>query len=310
MTDRRIYQGVIQPQNFPALPEGWISDWETFPSSEGSLQLYSVLHHPQEWQGKRTLVVLHGLGEHGGRYLHFPHYLSSVIDSVYCLDHRGHGRSEGTRGHVESFDLFVNDLVLALERLQKHLIQRFGKAEIHLFAHSMGGLIALRTLLAHTQLPIRSAAISAPLLKIALEVPPVKRAVASLIGKVWGSLQMTSEVNAQDLSHDLAVVKAHSEDRLIHSKITPQLFTEMLSAMEGVMNHSVGELNYPVQFHIPLEDRIVSAEAALDFYRRMRSPQKILKTYPHFYHEAFNELKKEEPFADLLDWLKLQSTES
>jgi len=310
MTDRRIYQGVIQPRNFPSLPAGWISDWETFPSSDGSLQLYSVMHHPQDWKGERTLVVLHGLGEHGGRYLHFPHYLQSVVDGVYCLDHRGHGRSEGTRGHVESFDLFVNDLVTAIERLHQNLIQRFGHAEIHLFAHSMGGLIALRTLLAHSHLPLRSVAISAPLLRIALEVPPLKRAVASVIGKVWGSLQMTSEVNAKDLSHDVAVVTAHGQDRLIHSKITPQLFNEMLGAMESAMKLSPCELNYPVQFHIPLEDRVVSAEAALDFFRNFRSPQKSLKTYPHFYHEAFNELKKEEPFSDLLDWLLLQRTES
>ena len=308
--DRRIYQGVIQPMSFPPLPEGWVSDWETFPSADGRLQLYSVFHHPENWSGSRTLVVLHGLGEHGGRYLHFPHYLQSAVDGVYCLDHRGHGRSEGVRGHVESFDLFVNDLVLALGRLEENLIKRFGQAEIHLFAHSMGGLIALKTLLDHPKLPLRSVAISAPLLKIALEVPTFKKAAASIMVKLWGSLQMTSEVNAQDLSHDLAVVNAYSQDRLVHSKITPQLFTELLSAMESSRSASQGELFYPVQFQIPLEDRVVSAEAALEFYRNIKSTDKVLKTYPHFYHEAFNELKKEEPFSDLLHWIKTHSTES
>ncbi len=308
--NRRIYQGVIQPMSFPPLPQNWVSDWETFPSADGQLQLYSVFHHSENWQGPRTLVVLHGLGEHGGRYLHFPHYLQNVVDGVYCLDHRGHGRSEGIRGHVESFDLFVSDLVLALGRLEESLVKRFGRAEIHLFAHSMGGLIALKTLLSHPKLPLQSVAISAPLLKIALEVPALKRAAASVMVRLWGSLQMTSEVDAQDLSHDLSVVHAYSQDRLVHSKVTPQLFTQLLTAMESSMNSSQGELPYPVQFHIPLEDKVVSSEAAIEFYRNIKSRDKTLKTYPHFFHEAFNELKKEEPFSDLLNWIKAHSTES
>src|SRR5688572_20062493 len=58
---QKIHQGVIQPKNFPSLPADWVSEWETFPSSDGKLQLFAVNHHPKEWKSERILVVLHGL---------------------------------------------------------------------------------------------------------------------------------------------------------------------------------------------------------------------------------------------------------
>ena len=165
-SDLRVYQGSVQPRNFPSLPKDWISEWETFPSSDGTLQLFSVIHHPKEWKGHRALVILHGLGEHGGRYLHAAHYLESVVDAVYCLDHRGHGRSEGLREHVERFDAYADDAALAISRLDENLKKRFGQSEIHLLGHSMGGLITLRTLFKYTTLPLHSVSISSPLLGI------------------------------------------------------------------------------------------------------------------------------------------------
>src|SRR6185436_3889565 len=110
-------------------------------------------------------------GEHGGRYPHVPHYLNSVVDGVYCFDHRGHGRSGGIRGHVEKFDHYIKDAALAITRLEKQLKERFQQIEIHLLGHSMGGLIALLTLFSHTLLPVRSVTISAPLLGIRVPTP-------------------------------------------------------------------------------------------------------------------------------------------
>src|SRR5690349_9727169 len=77
------YHGTLLPKGFPPLPADWISEWETFPASDGALQLFGVLHHPEKWSGPRAVVVVHGFGEHGGRYLHVPHYLRDATDAVY-----------------------------------------------------------------------------------------------------------------------------------------------------------------------------------------------------------------------------------
>ena len=309
---RRIYQGSLQPQSFPGLPSQWFSEWETFPSSDGRLQLYAVSHRAsaesvvpeRKFRKPQVLVVFHGMGEHGGRYLHFPHYLQSEIDQIYCLDHRGHGRSEGPRGYVSNFDLFADDGALAIQRLNEALHKRFGQSvDLHLFAHSMGGLIALRMLLRFENLPIRSVSLSAPLLGIAARVPPVKKAAGRILAKIWGSMQMASEVDASILSHDQDVVIAYQTDRLVHKKITPSLFVSMEAAMADTLKGPV-ELKYPVQFLIPMADQLVDSEISLKYYSRLKMQNKVLKTYPGFFHESHNEIGKEQVFADILSWLR------
>ncbi len=252
-------------------------------------------------------MVLHGMGEHGGRYLHFPHFLQSYVDYVYCLDHRGHGRSEGLRGHVDRFELFAEDAALAIHRLNEALEKRFGRpVEMHLFAHSMGGLIALRALTRFEHLPLSSVSLSAPLLGIAARVPILKKTAAILISRVWGSLQMASEVDARILSHDLDVVTAYQTDRLVHKKITPSLFLSMEAAMSQTLQ-SFGDLNYPVQFYVPMSDQLVDSEVTLKFYSRLRTGNKGLKTYSSFFHESHNELGKEKVFEDLIAWMSSHS---
>ncbi len=304
---QRIYQGSVQPANFPSLPDEWVSEWQTFPSSDGKLQLYSVIHHHKNWKGNKILVILHGFGEHGGRYLHFPHFLHSSIDAMYCLDHRGHGRSEGLRGYVEHFDVFAADVALAMSKLYEDLTKRFGKAQIHVLGHSMGGLILLRTLFLYPTIPFQSISVSAPLLKIKAEVPKMKKVAALALSKIWGSLHMASELDAQKLSHDINVVDAYIADRLVHRKITPRFFTELLRSMADTMKRNAG-ITLPLQMLIPLQDAIVDSDNSLEFFRALKHRDKLLKTYPSFYHESFNELGKERAFEDLVSWIQAHSS--
>lgn len=292
----------MQPRGFPGLPEGWVSQWETFPSADGSLQLFGVNHHLEKWTAPRALIVLHGLGEHGGRYLHFPHYLKDTVQSVYCLDHRGHGRSEGLRGHVDRFDLYVDDAVLAIKRLDEHLKRRFGKSELHLFAHSMGGLIALRAVLKHAELPLQSVAISSPLLGVKVELSLVKRAAARALARVWGKVHMNSDIDPSTVSHDPEVVQNYIQDRLVHKKGTPLLYVEMMGAIEDTMKRH-GPIQFPIQAMLAGEDRIVNTQAALEFMENLEAKEKLTLTYPGYFHEIVNELGKDRVFEDLKKWI-------
>lgn len=300
----KTYQGCIQPLHFPSIPENWVSEWETFTSSDDKTQLYSVLHHKKDWKSPRAVIILHGMGEHGGRYLHFPEYLKTTVEAVFTFDHRGHGKSEGIRGHVDGFNQYSDDCVIAIQRLDQKLKKQFGKSEIYLVGHSLGGLIALRTLFLHPELPIVAATISAPLLEIRVPVPWFKKAAASTLNRIWGSVQVPTDLDAKWVSHDQAVVDTYRADRLVHGKMTPRHFAGLLDAMEDMKSRQTG-LNYPVQFLIPLQDEIVSADAGLEFFRNLKIREKELKTYPGFFHESFNETGKDQVFEDLKAWIQV-----
>lgn len=303
---KTIFQGVLQPRGFPGLPEDWTSEWETFASSDSELQLFLAYYHPKNWTSPKVLLILHGLGEHGGRYLHFPHYLKNDVGAVFCLDHRGHGRSEGLRGHVSRFDLFADDSALAVRRVDEILRKRFGRSEIHVLAHSMGGLIGLRMMLLHPSLPVRTLTVSSPLLGVKVELPLAKRAAAHVLSRLWGSVHMTSEIDAKLLSHDAEVAEAYKTDRLVHEKGTPRFYTELLGAISDTMKRDSG-IEVPLQVLVPLQDQIVNPETSLSFFRNLKHREKQLRTYPGFYHESFNEVGKEQAFEDLRSWIKMHS---
>ena len=184
------------PDGFPNHPEDWIHEFERFTSSDGVNELFAQLWRPRRWQGQnahRVLVVFHGQGEHGGRYRHLTHYLKDDIGAIYALDHRGHGRSTGTRGHVAQFDQYGDDAALSILRLNEYLIERFGKSEINVLAHSMGGQVFLRAILNHETLPVRAAALSSPMFDLAFKVPWVKKIASEVLLRLTPNLAIPGE---------------------------------------------------------------------------------------------------------------------
>ncbi|MEK6705308.1 MAG: alpha/beta fold hydrolase [Bdellovibrionota bacterium] len=292
--------GGMQPAGFPPLPEDWESQWTTFQAD--LVSIFMVTHHKKKWNTPRVLLVIHGLGEHGGRYLHFPHYLKNVVDAVACMDLRGHGRSEGVRGHVDDFNLYVDDVAKAISLLDEELKRRFGGSEIHVLGHSMGGLVLLRLLLKKGNLPIKSAAVSAPLLGIRSSVNAVKKSAVTLLSKMWGTFHLTSGLNSAKISHDPAVVKAYDTDRLVHKKVTPKFFVSLQAAILDTVQRTAG-IKPPLLFLVPLADEIVGPDKTITFFNELKHRNKRIKMYKDFFHESFNEVGKEQAFHDLEEWI-------
>jgi acylglycerol lipase len=299
---------VIQPPGFPALPEGWETHWRTQPGSDGKVQLFLWVHRRKDVSKKpaRVLFLIHGFGEHGGRYLHVPHFLNDAIDVVIVPDLRGHGRSEGLRGHVEHFDQHVEDLEGLVRQSVEKETSLYGKIQFHMLGHSMGGHVLLRLLPRLKGIKISSASVSAPFLGIYGPVPVVKKTAAYVLANVWGSLQMSTNVDARTISRDEGVIRAYQSDRLVHDKMTPRMFTSMVTAMGDTLKRVTG-YDCPLLFQVPGQDRLVDQSKSLEYFERLQLPGKRLKTYPDSFHEPMNDLDKEVFFADLGAWIREHS---
>jgi acylglycerol lipase len=292
------------PQGFPGKEEDWVVEFESFESVDRKAQIFSHLfrcEQPKPELAHRALVVLHGQGEHSGRYIHWPHYLKDQVGSIYLIDHRGHGQSTGIRGHVDHFDCYADDAAAAIRRYYHYLQDKYGKAEIHIVGHSMGGLIALRTLL-RFDLPIRSAILSAPMIELAFQAPKVKVMLASLLNRVVPYLPLPSVELAELISRDPAVIAHYKADPLNHNRVTPAFFFSYLAVKKDTLLRAK-EFKVPLLFLLPLADQVINSESTEMLFHSIEAPEKKLIRYPGLYHEAFNEPEKDRVFSDLVSWL-------
>lgn len=293
----RSYYGVKQPTGFPGIPAGWFTEWETRVAADGKTKLFALLHRKRDVPVKRVLVIVHGFGEHAGRYLHFPHFLDANgagVDVVFAYDQRGHGRSEGLRGDAERFDALADDL----EGILRYVETKFPGAELHLLGHSLGGHVALRFGFLHPGLPLKTFQVSSPYLALHQEPPIALRAVAGVLAKTWRTLSLSTDVDASVLSRDDRVVENYSADRLNHGRMTPRFYASMIAAQKDTLRRRSG-FAYPLAMHLPLADRLVNTPVSRAFFERLEIPGKRLFEYPDFRHEPMNDVGKETFFENL-----------
>jgi alpha-beta hydrolase superfamily lysophospholipase len=250
---------------------------------------------------KRALMIIHGQGEHGTRYQHFAYYLENEYDLIVAPDLRGHGRSEGIRGHVSRFDEYVDDALLVWEWLRKSVP---ADCRLDWLGHSMGGLVSLRAFLYRKDLNADHLILSSPLIGLSVPVPAAKVFAAKIISKVWGALQMETGLDASKVSRDPNVVDSYLKDRLNHSVATPKFFFSMKSAMEEIMSADLRfDEKLKVMFQVAGEDEIVDPKASKALFDRLKHEKKKWLLYPGLFHEIYNETVKENVFADLKNWI-------
>jgi acylglycerol lipase len=266
----------------------------TFRNADG-LNLFYRFH--AKAGDKAAVVVCHGLGEHSGRYENLYEILDPNGFSYFALDHRGHGRSEGKRGTLDSFDQFIFGVKKMVEMAHKTLK---GK-KVFLFGHSMGGLISIQYALRFPE-TIDALVASSPALQVAVEVPAVKAFMGRLLSNVLPALSLSNELDPNLISHDKEVVRAYIDDPLVHDRISTRLYTEMTSAMDNSLNRA-GSLLMPLLMLHGTDDKFVHPDGAKKFFESASSKDKTLKMYQGFYHETINELGKASVLADIRAWL-------
>jgi alpha-beta hydrolase superfamily lysophospholipase len=251
-----------------------------------------------EGKVKAVLLVIHGLGEHCGRYMNVVNHFVPLGYAVYGYDHIGHGKSEGMREVVERFEDYTNTLTVYCEMVKSW---QTGKP-LFLVGHSMGGLITSFYLLDH-QIDFRGAVISAPLVKASGNISQL----TIFMGKILSAIAPTMgllPVDARSISRSPEVVKAYLNDPLVfHGKTPARLAAELLKAMQRVTAEAT-KIALPFLVVQGSADKLVDPAGAQILYDKASSKDKTVKTYEGLYHEVFNEPERGRVLKEVETWLE------
>jgi alpha-beta hydrolase superfamily lysophospholipase len=274
------------------MPQRFEGQFDGFDQTELFFQTWM----PESVRG--VLVITHGLAEHSECYHPLARALAEDGWLVYAWDMRGHGRSEGKRGFVRHISNYVDDLA-CFHRLvaSKHRDQN-----LVFFGHSLGGLVTLRYLQSAAPVEFAALALSSPCLGLTVKVPPFKEKLAHVALRWLPTLTMYNEIKYEDLTHDEEMLKSYRADTLRHDKISPGLFLSMVESFP-LASEQASAITQPVILQVAGEDRVVSAQASLDFFERLSGKKNQLFVYPGSFHEVFNDLDRDKALADLKKFL-------
>ena len=245
-------------------------------------------------QARGSVVILHGLGEHSGRYRQLAGFFNACDLSVRCYDHRGHGRSQGKRGDVNHGDPMMQDAEIIVDDFSTRFV-----TPPFLFGHSMGALFAARLALSRrTQL--RGLILSSPAL--ALRLSAFQARCLPLLHRLAPSLAVPNGLAPQWLSHDVNVVAAYKADPLVQRGISARLLRSILSSIDYCQAHA-GTLAVPTLMLVAGDDRLVDAAGSQRFFAQLPPALAQMQVYDGMYHELFNESDARRPFGDLRAWL-------
>ncbi len=255
----------------------------------------------QSWQltksPKAILLVVHGFAEHSGRYMNLVNYFVPKSYAVYGLDHRGHGNSEGLRGCVEGFSYYLDDLKTFFDIVR----DKHGNAKIFIVGHSMGGTIATAYAV-HHQDEFDGLILSGAGLKVAISVSPALIMIARIFSLLLPKTSIAG-FNASVISQDKAVVDAYMNDPLVYrGKVRARLGAELVRIMQE-LPRQMPKIALPILIMHGTADQLSDPRGSELLYERVSSRDKTLKLYDGFYHEIFNEPKREQVFKNMETWL-------
>jgi alpha-beta hydrolase superfamily lysophospholipase len=273
---------------------------EGFLNSADHLRLFWQRYTPAK--PKATVLVLHGAGDHCGRYPALTSALVRAGFQVALLDLRGHGQSDGRRWHIDSFADYVSDLDAFVAKLSQD-----GIAGERLFAvaHSQGALVTALWGLTRGR-HLSGFVFSSPYFRLALKPPMAKVVGARILGRAIPWLPVSTGLDVADLTSDVELQRWTERDPLYGRATTPRWFDESGRAQVEVLRRA-GEWTSPLLVLAGGADRIAHVAAARQFVDAAKATDKKLVVYDGFRHELYNEVERDRPVADTVGWLLARS---
>ncbi|MEW8978631.1 MAG: lysophospholipase [Symbiobacterium sp.] len=264
-------------------------------TGRGGLSLYYRVWEPEQATG--SLVLVHGAGEHVGRYEHVAAWFAARGFAVWAMDHRGHGRSEGVRMHVDRFDDYLADL-----RGFVSLVTEASGRPV-MIGHSMGGLIAYRYAASYPE-TISALVLSSPWFLSRAKVSRAEQALAPLLAVIAPRLQVKSGIPPEACTRNAERIALDQKDPLRCQTATPRWFVECTRAAAECRTAVIFPDGVPALFLVAGADQLVDPEVTRQVFDRIGYADKQFKLYPEKYHEIFNDPGYEEVFAEILSWLE------
>lgn len=242
---------------------------------------------------KASLLLVHGIGEHSGRYLHVADFFATRGFDVAAFDNRGFGQSGGARAHIDSFDVFLDDIE---DRLAER--RDLGKSTF-LLGHSLGGLMVATYLTSNRPQP-DYAILSSPALSA--EVPRWQRVAAPILGRVAPTTFVPSKIDGIALSRDVAVQQAYVDDPLVVAGATAGFGHQVFTTMEQV-SAKVTSISLPTYVLHGDQDEVVPQSASKPLEELSNV---TYRSWSGLRHECFNEPEQVEVMTELANWMDKQ----
>lgn len=271
------------------------TEWRT---SDGA-SLYAQGWEPEQ-KSVAVICMVHGLGEHLGRYRHLAEFLTQHGFVFIGIDLRGHGKTPGQRGYIASFEHFMQDISLLLDQAG---IRNPGLPKF-LYGHSLGGILVLNYCL-RKHPDLAGVIVTSPGLRTALEEQTGKIAFAKIAGTILPRISLPTGLDASGLSRDPEVARAYQADPLVHDRATLRMAKETLAAIPTIFDHAP-DFHYPLLLMHGTGDRLAYARGSQEFARLATQADIDLKLWEGAYHELHNELEQDQVFEYLLKWLLMR----
>jgi len=269
-------------------------NWKT----RDNLSMYSRSWSPTG-QMKAVVCLIHGLGEHTGRYEHVGEAFSEAGYALVGCDLRGHGNSAGPRGHIPSYQALMDDISAFIEQVK----QKYPEKPLFLYGHSLGGNLVLNYAL-RIKPKIQGVISSSAWLELAFQPPASKVNLAKLMVKILPSFSQPNGLEIAALAREPSVIEAYKNDPLVHDKISASLFLNIYEAGLWALEHA-SEFPLPLLMIHGTADRLSSVEGTRKFARA--AGKKVKAVYLEgWYHETHNEAEKAEVFKYMTTWMDEQ----
>jgi len=255
------------------------------------------------WEPKETpkavINLVHGYGEHSERYDYWAMKFTEKGYLVHAIDYRGHGKSDGRRGHINQFDDFLNDIDVLVKESKK----LYPNLSQFIYGQSLGGNIVTHYILTRDN-NFKGAILSSPWYKLSFDPSVLMLFFARMMKKVYPKFTQNTNLDVKAFTHDKKIIDAFIADPLVHGKMSARMFYEIYSAGRRVLENA-DKINLPVLIQHGNNDKITSIKASKEFADKAQDLKKDVtyKEWEGMYHELHNELEKDEIFEFVYEWI-------
>ncbi|KAK3159826.1 hypothetical protein QOZ80_1BG0051520 [Eleusine coracana subsp. coracana] len=275
--------------------------WATFlvPGARRNA-LFCRLWTPAAAEMRGILVIIHGLNEHGGRYLHFAEQLTARGFGVYAMDWIGHGGSDGLHGYVPSLDYVIEDIEVLLDKI----MEENPGVPCFLLGHSTGGAVVLKaSLYPHIRERLEGIILTSPAIRVK-PAHPIVGAVAPIFSLVAPKLQFKgANKRGIPVSRDPAALLAKYSDPLVYTGPIRVRTGHEILRISSYLLHNLKKVTIPFMVLHGTADRVTDPLASQDLYREAASKHKDMRLYDGFLHDLLFEPERDEIGAEIIDWM-------